>query len=92
MLNETIKVWITKYALTDGIVLVEAETTHSADMITYRPGSWGKQYAHGEGREWHRTPESALKRAEEMRTKKIASLRKSIAKLEAMKFEAPDAD
>jgi hypothetical protein len=43
-------------------------------------------YAHGEGRQWHRTQESALARAESMRKAKIASLRKSIARLEALSF------
>lgn len=44
------------------------------------------QYAHGEGREWHRTLEGARKRAEIMRMAKIANLKKQIAKLEKLKF------
>jgi hypothetical protein len=40
--------------------------------------------------DWHTTPEAAIARAEEMRTKKIASLKKQIAKLEAMTFSAED--
>ena len=42
------------------------------------------------GKDWHRTPESALARAEEMRKAKIASLKKSIAKLEAMTFSVEE--
>ena len=84
----TFKVWITKYALTDGIRLIEAkQSSQYLDMMSYGEGAY--DHAHGEGREWHRTPESALRRAEEMRKKKLASLRKSIAKLEAMTFVAP---
>jgi hypothetical protein len=39
-------------------------------------------------KDWHRTPEAALARAEEMRRDKIASLKKILAKLEAIKFSA----
>jgi rubrerythrin len=43
----------------------------------------------GEGREWHRTWESAAKRAEKMRVAKIAALRAQIARLETMTFTEP---
>lgn len=39
------------------------------------------------GEEYHLTEESARARVEEMRKKKIESLKKQIAKLENMKFE-----
>ena len=80
------KVWITKYALTDGIIENDAEvcidTDATGNMIVC-----DRVYFHGEGREWHRTKESAIQKAEEMRQKKIASLKKQIEKLEGMKFE-----
>lgn len=44
-------------------------------------------YYHGEGNDWHRTKESAIAKAEEMRKKKIASLKKQIEKLEKMEFK-----
>lgn len=44
-------------------------------------------YYHEEGKEWHRTKESAIAKAEEMRKKKIASLQKQIKKLENINFE-----
>lgn len=44
-------------------------------------------YYHGEGKEWHRTKKSAIKKAEEMRQKKIDSLKKQVEKLERMMFE-----
>jgi len=80
-------VWITKYALTSGIDKVVA-TVLDTGMVTYGNIGWRHQYAHG--KDWHRTPESAIARAEEMRTAKIASLKKSIAKLEKMVFTAPE--
>lgn len=54
-------------------------------MIAY--GNRGSFTLYAFGNEWHRTPEAALARAEDMRAKKIASLRKSIAKLESIVFE-----
>ena len=66
------KVWITKYALTRGII----ETENLND------------YYSGKGYSWmHYNKESAIKKAEEMRQKKIASLKEQIEKLERMRFE-----
>lgn len=88
MKKENIKAWITKYALTEGIEVVDAEVCHdiNSGMISYGRGL----YAHG--KDWHRTPEAALARAEEMRKAKIVSLRKSIEKMERMTFNAPNAE
>lgn len=85
------KVWITKYALTDGII--EAQQITGA---TYE----GKEYAFfvdGNGQynadfyipyeELFWDKNSAIVKAEEMRQKKIASLKKQIEKLEEMRFE-----
>lgn len=81
------KVWITKYALTDGIYAVEAQATHSERMVVFTRGESGNtQYAHGH--DWHKTQESALARAEEIRAKRIKSLKKSLAELEKMEFKA----
>lgn len=85
--KEMIKVWITKHALTEGIKVVDAEVCGDGSMVSY--GNAGcSMYAHG--KDWHKTPEAAMDRAEEMRKAKIASLRKSIAKIEALKFKAND--
>ena len=81
------KVWITKYALTQGIIEDDAEicinTDKTGNMISCGIGN----YYHGEGKEWHKTKESAIKKSEEMRQKKIESLKKQIEKLERMRFE-----
>lgn len=80
------KAYITKYALTGGIFSVEAEVCEnvSPNMIKHRHNGFDT-YAHGN--DWHRTWESAVERAEEMRLKKIESLKKSIAKMERLKWE-----
>lgn len=78
------KVYVTKYALSSGIYQDDMEHSPSfPGMVTK-----GLQHFHGEGREWHRTKSSAIKRADEMRHKKIASLKKQIAALEAAVFKS----
>lgn len=86
------KVWISKYALTQGIEEIEAKICNNEDMVervkdTSIVGFQPSQYYHGEGREWHLTKEEAIKKAEEMRDKKIRSVQKQLEKLQNMKFE-----
>ncbi len=73
------KAYSTKYALTFGIEEINGKVIL---------GSYFEYGDHGflGPKDWHRTRESAVARAEEMRAAKIASLRKQIAKLEAMRF------
>ena len=80
------KVWITKYALTRGILQADGEADGSMFEVTdsRHPGAL-KIYYHGD--EWHIKRAAAVKRAEEMRRKKIASLRRQITRLEALIFE-----
>lgn len=78
------KVWITKYALTRGVFEMEVESQSEDGTAVY--GKSLNDCYHGEGREWHRTKVSAIKKAEEMRQKKIESLKKQIKKLEQLKF------
>lgn len=78
------KVWITKYALTSGILEKEAEVC-TDNMISVKDTGYYTVYFHGN--EWHKSRESAIAKAEEMRKKKIASLKKQIEKLEKMEFK-----
>lgn len=85
------KAWITKYALTQGIFEAEIidnciSTDPTGNMIETRERSI-VQYWHGKGKDWHTDKKSAIEKAEEMRNKKIASLKKQIEKLERMKFD-----
>ena len=90
MKREIFTAWITKYALTTGIDIVQAEWCNdiSEMMISYVKGGGGRMTAHGN--DWHRTPEAAIARAEEMRDAKIASMRKQLEKLERMVFVTPN--
>lgn len=79
------KAFITKYALTVGIQEVDDAFTRTEFPNTISVPSLGV-FATFHGSEWHRTLESAKSRAGDMKVKRIISLRKQIAKLEAMNF------
>lgn len=81
MSDTIITAYITKYALTEGILELRGEVSNSGCF--YADGYWSSIPR----RDWHLTREDAIKRAEEMRLKKIESHKKAIAKLESMKFE-----
>lgn len=85
------KVWITKYALTIGII----DAVHVDD--TPRHEGLEQAYFWDENKQLNNNyyipfeelfydKDSAIVKAEEMRQKKIASLKKQIEKLEQMKF------
>lgn len=80
------KVFVVRYALSSGISEMETEILKSnfeggRDYVKYR--SWAFLYI---GKDAFLSKEYAIKKAEEMRKKKITSLRKQIEKLEKMKF------
>lgn len=88
--EKKIHVWITKYALTQGIFESDAtvcsEADKTGDMIAVHTSGYCDQYFHGNGKDWTETIEEAVKIAEKMRDKKVASLGKQINKLQVMKF------
>ena len=71
--------YVTKYALSAGIQKRRLLLLFGG-MVALANSRYA--YFHGEGRDWHRTYASARERAEAMRKAKIASLQKTIAKLE----------
>lgn len=81
------KVFITKYALTQGILEREAEKATENETITVveRENKYSfMTYYHKN--EWFDNLTDASLHAEEMRKKKIESVKKQLAKLEKMKF------
>lgn len=76
------KVLITKYALTDGIQEIEVEECGS-DMVR-TPGSFTQYFHKGE---WFVLRADAVADAEQRRQRKLKSLRKSITKMENLKFD-----
>jgi uncharacterized protein (DUF2164 family) len=86
-----INAWITKFALTKGIIEANVEIDEHNPNVAVIADKFGPLYYHycvlGDGKEWHRTKESAIKKAESMRLSKIKSLREELLKLEQMKFD-----
>ena len=82
-------VYITKYALTDGIIVAEtadrAFEQSGMVVVQSKSGMNGKAMYHG--KDWHRTLEDAVAQCESMRQRKIASINKQIERLEKMKFD-----
>lgn len=77
------KMYLTKYALTDGIKVVDAESTSSDNDYVKVSGYYSLFTLKKDI-----TPDKkvALQRAEEMRITKLKSLDKQIKKLSALKF------
>lgn len=76
--------YITKYALTAGIMKRDVEDCFdmAPDMVCSTDGRFTTYHRD----DWHRTESEALAKAEDMRHRKIVSLRKQIAKMEALRF------
>lgn len=81
-----ITAWITKYALTQGIIKTTGtiDTNISPDMFSYGEGIARASAFKGE---WFTNVKDALAKAEVMRTKKIASLEKQITKMKNKKIK-----
>lgn len=82
------KIWNTKYCLTDGITEHEVVNGYTADMVTIpKTDDSYKVHLHGEGKEWHRSRESAVSRANEIKIRKLQSLDKQVKKISAIEFK-----
>lgn len=79
------KVYITKYALSTGIEKIDTELYKSAiDNRYYIREGYNCYFI---GKEAFTIESQAIEKAEEMRVKKIASLKKQIEKLEKLNFK-----
>lgn len=77
------KVYITKYALSTGII-----ETDDAEICSNISGDMIRSKKHGYfyRNDWHKNKEDAVLRAEVMRIKKIESLERQLEKLKGLKF------
>lgn len=81
----TMKVWISKYALTEGLLQLEVEQSDQfPEMVS--DARMHLRAFHGEGREWHRTRADAVVRAKQMQRDKLRSLQKQIERVKAIDF------
>lgn len=70
------KVWITKYALTDGIIETETiDKDYESTLISVE--RFGR-YSYFHPSDWCASKEEAIAKAEEMRQKKIKSYQKKL--------------
>jgi hypothetical protein len=85
-MREMKTVYLSKYALTNGIKEYQAEIEGLYAIVSDRSGGYVGFRTFALGREAHLTRDAALEKAKKMREKKIASLEKQIKKLKAMTF------
>lgn len=76
--------FLSKYALSDGVQAFKGEAGDDGRVNLEGFSSW---VSFALGRDVHETEQEAIKAADMARVKKIASLRKQIARLEAETFE-----
>lgn len=76
--------WVTKYALTDGILKMQVEDCFDTSPNMVQKINGPQAWFHG--KDWHRTYEAAIARAEEMRTAKLESIEKQRARISALEF------
>lgn len=78
-----LNVWVTKFALTQGIFKCKADVTIHDDIIKHKgadvPTYYHKPY-------WHLTEKEAQEHARRLKERKIKNLRKQIDKIEKMEF------
>lgn len=77
------KVYVTKYALTGGIQVWDAEPSFAREERLYAKGQFSGVTL---GKDAFKTYDEALKAADAMREKKIAQLNKQVKKLRALTF------
>jgi len=81
--------WITKYALTEGILALEGAEETGDGYLSKKGshfGEWHERSHFYGGNDWHANEAQAVAHAEQMRLKKIASLKKSLRKMEGLSF------
>jgi hypothetical protein len=80
------KVWITRRALTQGVIEAEAVLckTPSGKMIEVGSG-FSSEIFHKPY--WHTSREAALDHAEDLRQRRVVALHKELKKLRALKFK-----
>lgn len=79
------KVWVTKYALTQGLFEMNAEIVNRGAKHVYAKGK-GPNGGHIFTREWTNTRAEAVLKAEQMRKARIRSLKRAIANMQAKSF------
>lgn len=77
-------VYITKYALTKGIIKTTPQSVNKDDVVVTRFQGWTEYYFH---KDYDEDKDDALIQAEAKRHSRIAALKKQIAKLEKLEIK-----
>ena len=86
------KVWITKYAMSSGVFTAEAEETCVGGMCVVRSMGYFEYDRFFHGNDWHTNEAKAIMRFNQMKQKKIASLKKQLTKVEALTFSPRESE
>jgi hypothetical protein len=81
------EIWVTKYALTSGIIKAEVEDFRNGCVIV-KGGDHHMRFCS----EWYTTEREAMERAETLKKKKIKSLEKQLEKLKNIKIQIKEVD
>ena len=79
----TTRIFITKYALTQGIYAKTCEIVDDT-MVKVSTNAWNEYYHKPD---WHFNKAEAIRQALEMKRKKIVSLQKSLKKFDKLTFD-----
>lgn len=77
------KIYVTKYALTSGPFIVDAQVKYDGTYASWRSDGWPQSAGN---KDFWLTEEEALKDCERRRDAKLKSIQKRKAKLEKMTF------
>lgn len=80
-------VYVTKYALSNGVTIAEGELIDSGKYFKERTAITGRGMFLRVGRDCSLTRTEAVLRVADMRTKKLAALRKQMKRIEALSAE-----
>ena len=84
--------YITKWLFSEGVIRTRLGLSgHNIDCVCLVDIN-RFLFLFGEGKDWHRTKESALERARVLREKKVKSLKKQLEKVQNMSFDIKQKD
>ncbi len=90
MSHEVVKVWVTTYALTKGLLLVEGTPTSNGRYVSCRLGRRRYWTTHRVGTEAFLTEEEALADAEKRLARKLVNTKNLLARLRKLKIKVVD--
>ncbi len=85
--GETMKVWITKYALTQGVYTIEGQIDDQDLTVFCQDIEPDRYFTFYHKPFWHESEEAARAHFDKLKAARIASLKKSLRKTEMLEFK-----